>query len=357
VPKHLPGSALGVIVGIAFALGYPFRGVGIGLAVGIVVGLTARRWLRAKKEGLLLGLAGGAIGGVLGGFAAQILRDHVSVNLAQNLVGGLATGIAMSLMNRFVPSLLAGFASEIAVGFYQDHPVFEGVRESIGSGYHFLNALGGWLTALLFVELIGRSDPARGIRWSPRSPRWFFAGAICSVVTGIVVGTTVGVLAGLAVGLAGIAASGLAAGVAESVATDPEAAASPATVLRRDRTVFLASWLGLGVALGSVHGLAQSLTPGPTGHTQGFWYGAEIGAATFVVVGLVFGFIQSMWGPFTVARCYLAASRRLPWRFMTFLNDAHCNRGVLRQVGAVYQFRHVELQRRLAARKMKPPFP
>jgi hypothetical protein len=34
---------------------------------------------------------------------------------------------------------------------------------------------------------------------------------------------------------------------------------------------------------------------------------------------------------------------------MGFLADAH-KRGVLRQAGAVYQFRHIELQRRLATR-------
>jgi hypothetical protein len=34
---------------------------------------------------------------------------------------------------------------------------------------------------------------------------------------------------------------------------------------------------------------------------------------------------------------------------MGFLNDAY-KRGVLRQAGAVYQFRHIELQHRLATR-------
>ena len=34
---------------------------------------------------------------------------------------------------------------------------------------------------------------------------------------------------------------------------------------------------------------------------------------------------------------------------MSFLADAH-RRGVLRQAGAVYQFRHIELQHRLATR-------
>jgi hypothetical protein len=35
---------------------------------------------------------------------------------------------------------------------------------------------------------------------------------------------------------------------------------------------------------------------------------------------------------------------------MGFLADAHQQRGVLRQTGSVYQFRHADLQRRLATR-------
>jgi hypothetical protein len=35
---------------------------------------------------------------------------------------------------------------------------------------------------------------------------------------------------------------------------------------------------------------------------------------------------------------------------MAFLEDAHA-RGVMRQAGTVYQFRHLELQRRLAYRR------
>jgi len=38
---------------------------------------------------------------------------------------------------------------------------------------------------------------------------------------------------------------------------------------------------------------------------------------------------------------------RLPWRLMRFLDDAH-RRGLLRQTGAVYQFRHASLGRHLA---------
>jgi hypothetical protein len=41
---------------------------------------------------------------------------------------------------------------------------------------------------------------------------------------------------------------------------------------------------------------------------------------------------------------------RVPWRTSAFLDDAHRNRSVLRKVGSVYQFRHIQLQRRLAGR-------
>ena len=54
----------------------------------------------------------------------------------------------------------------------------------------------------------------------------------------------------------------------------------------------------------------------------------------------------SPWLRFQVARCWLAARGRVPWRLMSFLEEAHA-RGVLRQAGAAYQFRHVRLQERL----------
>jgi len=53
------------------------------------------------------------------------------------------------------------------------------------------------------------------------------------------------------------------------------------------------------------------------------------------------------WYRFAVARAWLAAMRLLPWPLIGFVNDAH-HRGVLRQTGAVYQFRHDRLQDHLA---------
>lgn len=39
---------------------------------------------------------------------------------------------------------------------------------------------------------------------------------------------------------------------------------------------------------------------------------------------------------------------------MTFLQDAREHRGVLRQAGAVYEFRHLDLQRHLAQQPCPP---
>lgn len=71
-----------------------------------------------------------------------------------------------------------------------------------------------------------------------------------------------------------------------------------------------------------------------------------------------FGMCLIFWVPsaasfYLITRLALFLSGHLPWRLMPFLEDAH-RLGFLRQVGPVYQFRHAELQDRLAA---PPPGP
>ncbi len=73
-----------------------------------------------------------------------------------------------------------------------------------------------------------------------------------------------------------------------------------------------------------------------------------VGALFGLAVGLTVGLARA-WGAFAVVRLWLAARGHIPLRLMRFLDDAH-RRGVLRQVGAVYQFRHARLEDRLAAR-------
>ena len=91
-----------------------------------------------------------------------------------------------------------------------------------------------------------------------------------------------------------------------------------------------------GLAFGLAVGLAFGLT-------HGFWTGITFGLAGGTAFGLSLA-VRSAWGQWLVlTRVWLPLTGRLPWRTHAFLTDAH-QRGVLRQTGAVYQFRHCQLQ-------------
>jgi hypothetical protein len=73
-----------------------------------------------------------------------------------------------------------------------------------------------------------------------------------------------------------------------------------------------------------------------------------IGVGSGLTVGLVYGITSSVTWPITMAWLQLQRSRRVPTvGLIPFLDDAR-TRGVLRTVGAVYQFRHATLQDHLA---------
>ncbi|MFI6999337.1 effector-associated domain EAD1-containing protein [Nocardia sp. NPDC050175] len=78
-----------------------------------------------------------------------------------------------------------------------------------------------------------------------------------------------------------------------------------------------------------------------------FVIGNMAGIVGGVAVGLIFGTATNMWGRwFIFCRCFLPITGSLPWRIVGFLTDAH-QRGVLRQVGPAYQFRHDLLRKRI----------
>jgi len=216
--------------------------------------------------------------------------------------------------------------------------------------------------------------PARGMRMSIRGLKagWeagatlALVAALVGLVAGLVAGLRVGLVHGLGAGLVhgleeGIGASlgsyltarillGVAAGLAAGLAGVPGDLAgvtSPRTVLARDRQVALllvlmaglefgrlGLWFGLGLRVGLVAGLGVGLA----GLGVGLWFGLGLSRS------------QTAWPSYMLTRGWLALHHRLPWPLLSFLSDAH-KRGVLRQAGAVYQFRHIELQRRLATRR------
>lgn len=114
----------------------------------------------------------------------------------------------------------------------------------------------------------------------------------------------------------------------------------PTSTIRRDRT---ALWTVLGAVL---------CLSGTTGAV--FYTAPMAGAVTGVFLGAVFvvmlGFLNSVgvaWLRYQGLRFWLWSAGVLPWSLAAFLLDAH-RRGVLRSVGADYQFRHLVLQQHLA---------
>ncbi len=134
---------------------------------------------------------------------------------------------------------------------------------------------------------------------------------------------------------------------------DITAAATPIRLLSVNRTaagrqlLVLVPALGLGVVLCGYavvflfQGLLGTLLWPLRGAVLLGATGGLGGAAAYVLV-------FTAWGQWlTVSRVWLPMTRRLPWDTVAFLEDAY-QRGVLRQAGAVYQFRHIRLQRHLA---------
>ncbi|MEU3461194.1 NACHT domain-containing protein [Streptomyces sp. NPDC006733] len=123
----------------------------------------------------------------------------------------------------------------------------------------------------------------------------------------------------------------------------------PGTLVDQDRRIFcrilLLYVLGFGAWGVFQFGLTGRLWVIPA---LGIGGGLAVGLAAGLARGFYVGFSETAWAQYAVTTACLALRRQTPWSVMAFLQDAH-ERGVLRQVGTVYQFRHVGLQRYLAA--------
>ncbi|WP_254407518.1 NACHT domain-containing protein [Streptomyces sp. GMY02] len=108
-----------------------------------------------------------------------------------------------------------------------------------------------------------------------------------------------------------------------------------------------------GVPAGLVIGLGVGAPEGPviglvSEPVRGLLAGLVFGLEAAFGGGLGYGLSFTAWGQWVaLTRVWLPLTGRLPWGIITFLDDAH-QRGVLRRAGAVYQFRHAQLQDHLA---------
>jgi hypothetical protein len=229
--------------------------------------------------------------------------------------------------------------------------------------------LGSWLFSLIAGLFLGvmapgvwfvRSSeqehpaPAKGLRWSAKAViTWTIATAVFVVVCGLIWGTEAAITA--YIGDFGWTYTILfAIGVTPA---DLSTQVSPGAALATDRRFAWTMTLvgGIGTTVAAVAMAAEINAPGHTAAEAvlyGLRYGLSIGGGSVVFLALWHS--AGAWGQFAIGHTWLALRRRLPWHLMEFLSDAHLTRGVLRQTGATYQFRHARLQQRLAGYKPPP---
>ena len=253
--------------------------------------------------------------------AVSALVATAGVGIAATPAAGRAGALSMAL--------LAGPAVGILVG------LFVGVAVDPETPPARINA-----------RLRGRTrefarQPGAGLAWGAAAG--LLVGAVAEVSYRLVLGTGGAVVYGPVLGPMLGLVWGLAFGLSRwlNMPADAVRATDPAAILRADRTAFMLRLVVFAVLFGATGGIAIGQTAElPLAVVDGVAL-----ALAGVVAGLSRG--PGAWGTYTVARVTLASRGRLPWRLMSFLDDAR-HRGVLRQVGGVYQFRHARLQDRLA---------
>ena len=329
-------AAVSIVAGLMVGAAgwFPFGGslaVGLGIIAAIlamVSGQHAHRFATSAdlREASAAGIVVGSMVGLTFGVLERVLEQGYVGGLRWGLTWGSTAGIAAG-----IGTLLKGRRG--------DGPA-QGTRWSLRKGWAAASVTGA--AAALIGVLEGRS--AFGLSF----------GFIFGVTCGIAVVT----LAGL-----------------EGVPGDPSAGARPLVVLARDRSAALSLALVTGVGACIAAGILadavaySTLSPqggalswavpdsplagvGPDFEAQAaLAFALGIATSTGLAIGAGFGLVVGGFGPawpgWLIARGWLALRGCLPWSLMSFLADAH-KRGVLRQAGTVYQFRHIDLQHRLA---------
>lgn len=328
----LPGAAaVGLVAAVIPGLGI---GLGLGMITGVVVGTSAgmissRNWrLPMSANGIGVGIVSGFVGALLGAAPTGIilhltahssspvrgLMGSLGAGIGPGVNGGLRRGTCTAAAAGVVCALTAGLAPGLAAG------VVDGV--------------GAWLTIALTVSVGKLREPSQGIRRMGWSKTGYLVGAVVGLAIGTAVAVAKGPVPGLIAGSVSALFGGFGAGLEGIPAnfTLAEAAASPGELLARDRGAF---WL-VAVIGGGAFGLGAGLGVNP-----------EVGLAGALAIGITAASLQASWLPFVITRWWCAATGRLPLFLMSFLEEAY-ERDILRRVGGVYLFRHIELQRRLA---------
>ncbi|SDT35233.1 NACHT domain-containing protein [Actinoplanes derwentensis] len=292
------------------------------LVAGAAVGATAG-WLILGLLGLVAGASVlGLLGGVVGWTrASQPVRMEVHFSgRMRHVLAQLGSAILGGLIVVIIGWYLVGWFGWPAL------TVAGGVGNAIGGG------LSGWgrhsdpdADALPGLAEVGRGT-WNGLKGG--SAGGFVVGILCHLTHVPMGGFGTWLQLGVAIGIA--------FGLGTAVITPPgeDTVVTPEKLLRSNRnyTIF------------------QTLTvTGAYGYIIGTLTEPAFGLILGPVIGMAFGVAAHAWGRWIIlTRCWLPLTGRMPWRLWSFLGDAH-GREVLRQSGAVYEFRHALLRDNLAA--------
>ncbi|MEU6554299.1 NACHT domain-containing protein [Streptomyces sp. NPDC046915] len=380
-------------------------------AVGRLTALIAHLdsgWLTGPPAAIVGGLAGGIAGGIGGGIVAGLtagIAEGLTLALASGEPGWLMTTTANGLAYGFAGGIVGALSSRLtdrgrgtgdartdwswdwrlcALGFVSGAALWFSFRSGYGPAAAATGALGNGAV----YGLAGGAVGARASNLSARRPSaapsvrtlwaWDWRGFTVGLASGSTIGITHWAVLRLQSLLTGVpaytfatllsfaCAFGLAVGLVHGLKGKPAdlaTAVGPTALLEQDRTTFRRLWAAIGLAVGTafllcygieyaVHeGLPYGLTRGSTGTGMIQMSPPHIldrGLAYGITVGLAAAISQNAWWHYTLTRHHLALRRHLPRDLTAFLTDAHERRGVLRQVGAVHQLRHIDLHHHLA---------
>jgi hypothetical protein len=239
--------------------------------------------------------------------------------------------------------LLVGLSGGILIGHFRDiRPAPARMRPAIhGRLRQVANDVGGDLHNRRSVSWLGV---------------WILGGLSFGFVGSVASGSNAGIVWGVGGGVVVGTITWLVAAIIRALGTPVEATevVSPSQLVRTDRATALREGFTLGVFVSILLWLTLWLTFQPaTGLPLGRVVGPGIVLLHTAILTagatLIWMLLVTVSGSWLIARFWLPLTGRLPWRIMEFLGDAH-RRGVLRQAGGVYQFRHARLQDHLATR-------
>lgn len=272
----------------------------------------------------LLGLVGTAAGNLLFTTVGESsVRAVFGLVLVVSFSLWLAFGLASGMPTGFVFGLAGGMALGPLAGLVLGQlGVFVGLRVD---------------------RRTGPPQPAVARLGLRRNVRRAASGLCCVAGAGLVGGLFAGLISGVTVGTGPGLLSGFGVGLATALAAlvnqplDVARAVDPVSALRADRLSVMMLGSTGGALFGAAFALGNDMSPIPF----------VLSMAIFGALGVFALALGSAWGEFCVARTWFALRGDLPWMLFSFVQDAH-GRGLLRQTGVAYQFRHTRLQDRLA---------